>query len=74
MESSPSINCSLPLPPEMEKPKDPLISLINEVKTRSTFEALDTTVGDVAEVSAQDGLCKIKKNILLLSLKNSCLT
>jgi hypothetical protein len=26
------------------------------VKTRSTFEALDTTVGDVAEVPAQDGL------------------
>ena len=45
---------------QTNKPKDPLISLINEVKTRSTFEALDTTVGDVAEVSAQDGLCKIK--------------
>ena len=46
----------------MEKPRDPLMSLINEVKTRSIFDEVDTTVGDVAEVSAQDGLCKMEIN------------
>ena len=50
------MNCSFPFPPEIEKPRDPFTSFIRDAKTRSSFDELDTTEGDVAEVSAQDGL------------------
>ena len=50
----------------MEKPRDPFISLYNEVKTRSSFDELDTTEGEVAEVSAQDGLWKNEKKKMFL--------